>query len=186
MTRAGIARTFQNIRLFKNLSIVDNVITACHDAAEYSIVDALLGTPRLHRQDKRLRDRARELLELVGLQDTTELARNLPYGHQRRLEIARALATSPRLLLLDEPAAGMNPRERDELMSLLRKIRQHFNLTVVLIEHHMDMVTELAQRICVLNFGKLIAMGTPEDVLRSPEVVEAYLGRQGGMAECSR
>ncbi len=176
ITNAGIARTFQNIRLFSNLSIKDNVITAYHSSARYNLVDALLHTRRQRKQEKEIESRAFELLDLLGFEDRDELAKNLPYGHQRRLEIARALATSPRMLLLDEPAAGMNPQERDELAGLILKIKEHFGLTVMLIEHHVEMVSQLAERICVLNFGKPIALGSPTEVLKNPEVVEAYLG----------
>ncbi len=180
MARAGIARTFQNIRLFRHLSVMENVRTACHLEAAYSLWDALVRTKRWSTQDKKLEQKARSLLELVGLADRgDEFAASLPYGYQRRLEVARALALSPQLLLLDEPTAGMNPHERETMAELFTRVRRQFNLTILLIEHHMDMVMELAEFIYVLNFGRLIAAGPPAAIQENPEVVRAYLGEEG-------
>lgn len=173
----GIARTFQNIRLFPEFSVLDNVRTACHRQANYTVIEGLIPTPRRRSQEKALTEHAMSLLELVDLADrATDLSKNLPYGHQRRLEIARALALQPELLLLDEPAAGMNPDETDQLMAFIRDIRQRFDLTILLIEHHMEMVMGLADNIAVIDFGRLIARGTPEAIQAHPEVIRAYLG----------
>jgi len=175
----GIARTFQNIRLFSGLSVLDNVRTACHRYAGYSILEGLVPTPRRRREEKDLSRRAQTLLELVGLADrANELARNLPYGHQRRLEIVRALAQEPRLLLLDEPAAGMNPDETVQLMDFIEQVHETFNLTILLIEHHMEVVMGLADDIVVVDFGRTIARGTPEEVRSNPIVIKAYLGTE--------
>jgi len=175
----GIARTFQNIRLFSDFSVLDNVRTACHHYASYSVWEGLFPTPRRRREEKALTDRAYRLLELVNLADRAhEMSKNLPYGHQRRLEIARALAQEPRLLLLDEPAAGMNPDETVQLMDFIEQIHETFDLTILLIEHHMEVVMGLADDIVVIDFGRVIARGTPEEVQSNPVVIKAYLGTE--------
>jgi len=175
ITRRGIARTFQNIRLFGALTVFDNVLIAKHMRAKQNVFSA---TFRLnHKEERRMREEALALLEeqnLAHLKD--EIAGSLPYGIQRRLEIARALATAPSLLLLDEPAAGMNPQETQELTDFIRQTRDKYHLTVFMIEHHMDLVMQISDRIYVLDFGKLIAKGTPEEVRSNPRVIEAYLG----------
>jgi branched-chain amino acid transport system ATP-binding protein len=175
----GIARTFQNIRLFSDFSVLDNVRTACHRYASYSILGGLFPTPRRQREEKELAERAWKLLELVDLADRAdEMSKNLPYGHQRRLEIARALAQQPSLLLLDEPAAGMNPDETVQLMDFIEQIHETFDLTILLIEHHMEVVMGLADDIVVIDFGRTIAQGTPDEVQANPVVIEAYLGTE--------
>jgi len=176
----GITRTFQNIRLFKNLTAFENILTACHRSAGYSIAQALLRLPRFRREEIVLRQKAEELLSIMGLEDRAEVqANNLPYGLQRRLEITRALALDPKLLLLDEPAAGMNPDETEQLMALISEIRTRFKLSVLVIEHHMDLVMRLCESIVVLNFGQKLAEGTADEIRRDPKVVEAYLGPGG-------
>lgn len=175
ITKMGIARTFQNIRLFKHLTVFDNVLIAKHMNMKAGLFSA---TFRLnHVEEKQMRADSQVLLEMVGLADLgDEIADNLPYGKQRRLEIARALATKPDLLLLDEPAAGMNPQETAALSSFIRQIKDDFNLTICLIEHHMNLVMDISDRIYVLDFGKLIANGTPDEVQKNPDVITAYLG----------
>ncbi len=175
----GIGRTFQNIRLFSYLSVAENVRIACHGQAQYGLLHSLFQTPTCRKQDAGLMKTATDLLDLVGLMDRKdELAKNLPYGHQRRLEIARALALKPKLLLLDEPAAGMNPQESDDLSEFILKIRKDYGLTIMLIEHHMDVVMDICERIYVLNFGKRIAAGDPASIQSNREVIEAYLGEE--------
>jgi branched-chain amino acid transport system ATP-binding protein len=173
----GIARTFQNLRLFKNLSVLENVAIARHIHQKTGLVQGILGQAASLKEERQTKLRALELLELVGLADKAEqIARNLAYGDQRRLELARALALEPRLLLLDEPAAGMNLNEKAALSQLIREIRQRFGLTVMVIEHHVPLVMGLCDRIAVLNFGQLIALGTPETIRQDPAVITAYLG----------
>ena len=177
ITKLGIARTFQNIRLFKSLTVFDNVLIARHMRSKANVFSA---TFRVNAKEEREnREKTLELLRMVGLEDVKdEISSSLPYGKQRRLEIARALATEPELLLLDEPAAGMNPQETDELSAFIRQIKKDFDLTIFVIEHHMDLVMEISDRIYVLDFGKLIAQGTPEVIQNDPHVISAYLGVQ--------
>lgn len=173
----GIARTFQNLRLFGNLSALENVAIARHLHNKTNLFSGILGLPQARKIEQTHYDKARELLDLFGLASyADQKACNFAYGDQRRLEIARALALEPKLLLLDEPAAGMNPSEKKELSELIRKIRSQFNLTIILIEHHVPLVMGLCDRIAVLDFGKLIALGEPERVKNDPAVIEAYLG----------
>ncbi len=177
IAEAGITRTFQNIRLFKNLSVFDNVLTACHRSAKYGIAESILRLSRFRREERSLVEKTRNLLGIMGLADRLDMtADNLPYGMQRRLEITRALALDPRLLLLDEPAAGMNPDETEQLMRLIVDIRDRFKLSVLVIEHHMDLIMGICERIVVLNFGCRLAEGDPASISADPAVVEAYLG----------
>jgi branched-chain amino acid transport system ATP-binding protein len=173
----GIARTFQNIRLFGELSALENVIVGRHLHTKSNFVTGILGLPKANQAEKQAKQKAQEFIELVGLGDRlSEKAKNLSYGDQRRLEIARALALEPSILLLDEPAAGMNPNEKQVLSTFIRDLRSQFNLTIILIEHHVPLVMGLCDRIAVLNFGKLIALGQPEIVRNDSAVIEAYLG----------
>ena len=175
ITRLGLARTFQNIRLFKTQTVFENVLIATHLHRTSNLFSAALHLN--FKEEKRLRALALEMLEVVGLQDLRdELAISLPYGKQRRLEIARALATRPRLLLLDEPAAGMNPQESDDLARFIQGIKKQFDLSVFLIEHHMDLVMDISDRVYVIDFGRMIASGTPAEVQDNPDVITAYLG----------
>lgn len=180
IAQKGITRTFQNIRLFKDLSVYENVLTACHMNTEYSVLEALFRLPGRNRGEKQLRQMTEILLEIMNLQDRRHvLAGNLPYGFQRRLEIARAVALEPKLLLLDEPAAGMNPDETFQLLEMIRQIKLQFNLSVLIIEHHMDLIMNLCDNIMVLNFGRVLAEGSPSQVQNDPAVVQAYLGEGG-------
>lgn len=175
----GIARTFQNIRLFNNMTVVRNVMVGLHDQPEYrcGLFTSLFRLPRHFHVEKAMRQRAKEILEVVGLlEDRNNLACNLPYGKQRKLEIARALATNPKLLCLDEPAAGMNPHETQELMDIIRVIREQFNVTILLIEHDMKFVSGLCDELTVLNFGTTLAQGEAKVALQDPEVIKAYIG----------
>ncbi|HIK04204.1 MAG TPA: ABC transporter ATP-binding protein [Trichormus sp. M33_DOE_039] len=175
----GIARTFQNIRLFGELSALENVIIARHLHTNSSIVTGVLGLPPAPQEESKNRQKALELLEMVGLSDrAAEKSRNFAYGDQRRLEIARALALEPQILLLDEPAAGMNPSEKAQLSDFIRNIRDRFNLTIIIIEHHVPLVMGLCDRIAVLDFGQLIALGEPSVIRNDPAVIEAYLGNE--------
>jgi len=179
LNRLGIARTFQNIRLFTKLSVEDNIRIALHSNRVSSPLDALLRLKRFRNDEKRMRDRAFELLTLFKIgQKKDELAMNLPYGEQRKLEIARALASNPCLLLLDEPAAGMNPQETEELMKTISFIKDEFRLTILLIEHDMRLVMGICKRLLVLDYGRIIATGTPEEIKQNPAVIKAYLGTE--------
>lgn len=173
----GIARTFQNIRLFSQLSVIDNVKVGLHNNYKYSTFEGILRLPAFFTREKEMNQKAEELLDVFGLADEkNRLASNLPYGKQRKLEIARALATSPKLLLLDEPAAGMNPNETQELMDTIRFVRDEFDMTILLIEHDMRLVSGICEELTVLNFGTVLAQGETSKVLNDPEVIKAYLG----------
>ncbi|MCH5206211.1 MAG: ABC transporter ATP-binding protein [Oscillospiraceae bacterium] len=177
INRCGIARTFQNIRLFKAMSVLDNVKAGLHNQTKYTTIEGVLRLPRYFKEEKRMNERASELLEVFGLEgEKSQLAQNLPYGKQRKLEIARALATDPKLLLLDEPAAGMNPNETAELMETIRFVREKFDMTILLIEHDMKLVSGICEQITVLNFGQELTQGETSAVLNDPKVVAAYLG----------
>ncbi len=177
ITQMGIARTFQNIRLFKDLTVMDNVRIAYHFNVKYNALKAIFRIPPFFREEDDMKERARELLKIFNIHDKeNELAKNLPYGEQRKLEIVRALATNPKVLLLDEPAAGMNPQETHDLMELISFIRDKFKLTILLIEHDMSLVMGICERITVLDYGQTIAVGTPEEISKDPKVIKAYLG----------
>ena len=177
ISKAGIARTFQNIRLFKELTVLDNVKVGLHNHHHYSTIEGILRLPNYRKVEIEMNEKAMELLKVFGLEEEAEtLADNLPYGKQRKLEIARALATKPKLLLLDEPAAGMNPNETLELMETIRFVREHFDMTILLIEHDMKLVGGICEELTVLNFGRVLCQGKTSDVLNNPEVIKAYLG----------
>lgn len=177
INKAGIARTFQNIRLFKALSVLDNVKVGLHNDYKYSTISGIFRLPPYFKVEKQMNERAMELLKVFDLDGEAEtLAANLPYGKQRKLEIARALATNPKLLLLDEPAAGMNPNETAELMETIRFVRDTFDMTILLIEHDMKLVSGICEKLTVLNFGSVLSCGETSDVLNDPEVIKAYLG----------
>lgn len=179
ITGLGLARTFQNIRLFKQLTVLDNVKIAMHKNIKYGVLVGILRLPKYYSEEERVEKEAIALLKEVGLDHKKEeLACNLPYGEQRRLEIARALATNPKILFLDEPAAGMNPQETNDLTKLIHDIKDKFNVTIILIEHDMSLVMSICERIYVLDYGKCIANGVPEEIKNNPRVIEAYLGEE--------
>ena len=181
LNKMGIARTFQNIRLFKNLTVEDNVKIGLHNATDYSLAQSILRLPVFWQEEKKAHEKALELLSIFDMQDMADWkAGSLPYGAQRRLEIVRALATKPGIMLLDEPAAGMNPSETTELMENIRKIRDTFHIAIMLIEHDMNLVMGICEGIAVLNYGRIIAKGSPEEIKSNPVVIEAYLGKKGG------
>ena len=177
INRAGVARTFQNIRLFKQMPVLDNVKVGFHNQHEYSTLTGILRLPKYWEVEEKMNQKAIEILKVFDLdQEVNTLAGNLPYGKQRKLEIARALATDPKLLLLDEPAAGMNPYETEELMQTIRFVRDHYNMTILLIEHDMKLVSGICEELTVLNFGRVLAQGPTAEVLKDPAVITAYLG----------
>lgn len=179
ITQRGIARTFQNIRLFSELSVLDNVKIAYHSHVKYGLVESIFRIGRYFREEEEIEQKAIEFLKIFKLEDKKyEIAKNLPYGEQRRLEIARALAAKPQLLLLDEPAAGMNPQETQQLMEMISWIRKEFGLTILLIEHDMNLVMGICERIYVLEYGSIIAHGTPNEIKNNPQVIKAYLGEE--------
>ncbi len=179
IARIGIARTFQNIRLFKRMTVLDNVRLSFHPTVRYYSVSAILRLPKYRKEEESIRDRAMALLKIFNLDSKAgEMAASLPYGEQRKLEIARALACNPQILLLDEPAAGMNPQETQDLCRLITFIRDEFNLTILLIEHDMSLVMKICERILVLDYGELIAQGLPEEIRNNPQVIKAYLGEE--------
>jgi branched-chain amino acid transport system ATP-binding protein len=177
ISRRGVSRTFQNIRLFPGMSVLENVMTACHIHARQNLLDAVLRLPRFYKDERDHRAFAMELLDIFDLGNLkNEGGTSLPYGKQRRLEIVRALATRPKLLLLDEPAAGLNPSEQEDLMNLIQQIRDRFGLTILLVEHNMKVVMGVCERIQVVDYGKSIALGVPDEIKNNPKVIEAYLG----------
>ena len=177
INKAGVARTFQNIRLFKDMTVLDNVKAGLHNNYKYSTFTGVFRLPKYFKVEKQMNEKAMELLKVFGLDAFADyLASNLPYGEQRKLEIARALATEPKLLLLDEPAAGMNPNETQELMDMIRFVRDHFNMTILLIEHDMKLVGGICEELTVLNFGQVLCQGKTAQVLKDPAVITAYLG----------